>query len=218
MINKTKWLRKLLVKHRRDMIDYNFPMYQDLFDTITKIKSEVDFAMRYPEAISLAMLIKETSHIKGNICAVGIFEGGSAKLICEVKKNKKAYFFDTFEGHPELEEVDQQNEEGQFNVNVEDVRYYLKDYSKVEVHKGYFPKETGHFIQGERFSFVHLDVNLYKSTKECIEFFYNRLNPEGIMLIDDYDHCEGVRKAVDEIFKGKKTLILLNSNQVLIKK
>lgn len=201
------------------MIDYDFPMYKDIFDKITKIRKEVDFVMRYPEAISLAKCVGETKLIEGDIAEVGIYQGGSAKLICEMKGKKKVYFFDTFNGHPKPDKsIDNQNEEYQFEVNLEDIENYLKDYSGVEIHKGYFPCETGKFIEHKRFSFVHLDVNLYKSTKECIEFFYNKLNPEGIMLIDDYDYCEGVKKAVDEIFKGKKTLILLNSNQVLIKK
>ena len=31
-----------------------------------------------------------------------------------------------------------------------------------------------------RFSFAHLDVNLYGSYKECMQFFYPRIVPGGI--------------------------------------
>lgn len=39
----------------------------------------------------------------------------------------------------------------------------------------------------------------------------------GVILIDDYDCCPGVKKAVDEFFRKKKEpFLLLYNNQALV--
>ena len=50
------------------------------------------------------------------------------------------------------------------------------------------------------FSFVHLDVDLYQSTKDGLAWFYPRLNRGGILISHDYSNADGVRKAFDEFF------------------
>ena len=57
----------------------------------------------------------------------------------------------------------------------EEVREYLKKYPNTQVHKGLFP-ETGKPIEEKSFSFVHLDVDLYESTFNCLGFFYPKMH------------------------------------------
>ncbi len=56
------------------------------------------------------------------------------------------------------------------------------------------------------YSFVHIDVDLYQPTLDCLNFFYNRMIPGGIIISDDYkwQHTPGVKRAFDEFFKDKK--------------
>jgi macrocin-O-methyltransferase TylF-like protien len=51
-----------------------------------------------------------------------------------------------------------------------------------------------------RFSFVHVDADLYTSVKECADFFVPRLSRGGAILFDDYGQasCPGAKQAVDE--------------------
>lgn len=58
-------------------------------------------------------------------------------------------------------------------------------------------------VADQRFSPVHLDVDLYQPTHDALEFFYPRVNQGGIFLIHDYLWAEGVRKAVQEFFAGR---------------
>ncbi|MCP4540392.1 MAG: hypothetical protein GY832_24910 [Chloroflexi bacterium] len=60
-------------------------------------------------------------------------------------------------------------------------------------HPGLFPK-TGAFVSEKEFSFVYLDVDVYQSTKESLEFFYPRMTKGGIILSHDYQY-PGVRQA-----------------------
>jgi len=55
----------------------------------------------------------------------------------------------------------------------------------VHLHAGVFP-DTARGLEDERFSFVHLDLDLEPSTRDALEFFHPRLLPGGIIVADDY--------------------------------
>ena len=60
-------------------------------------------------------------------------------------------------------------------------------------------------LKKNRFSFIHLDVDLYEPTRDSIEFFYPRINKGGILVCDDYMQtvCPGATKAIDEFLADK---------------
>ena len=47
---------------------------------------------------------------------------------------------------------------------------------------------------------MRLDTDWYESTKHELHHLYPRLQAAGVLLIDDYGHWEGARRAVDEYF------------------
>ncbi len=51
---------------------------------------------------------------------------------------------------------------------------------------------------------MHVDVDLYRPTRDTVEFFYPRLSPGGVILFDDYGSamCPGAARAVDEFVAG----------------
>jgi O-methyltransferase len=93
-----------------------------------------------------------------------------------------------------------------FKSDFQKVKQKLKKYPNVHIYKGIFP-ETGVSLKNKKFAFVHLDVDIYKSTKNCLEFFYDKLPKGGIIISHDY-HAKGVRKAFDEFFKNKNEQII----------
>lgn len=102
--------------------------------------------------------------------------------------------------------------------SLENVTSYLKEYNKVYIYKGLFPA-TSDPIKDKKFSFVHLDVDTYMSTSNCLKFFYPRMERGGIIISHDYINSEGVRNAFDEFFKDKmETVIELSGSQCLIAK
>jgi len=130
----------------------------------------------------------------------------------QAEENKKLHLFDTFEGLPELSDKDTHFgmkywKKNQFNdTSVESVKNYLSKYENVFFYKGEFPS-TSDPVENTKFSFVHLDVDLYQSTLDCLTFFYPRLVQGGIILTHDY-HTNGVRSAFDEFFRDKKIPIV----------
>jgi len=146
------------------------------------------------------------SFLEGDVAEIGVSKGGTLKIIAEsVSKNKTIYGFDTFEGMPDLFcDKDVSHKIGDFSdTSLERVAELLKDNKNVVLVKGIFP-ESSDIVSDKRFSFVHVDCDLYKSTLSSCEFFYERLVDGGIMLFDDYGFLKGARTAVDEFFKDKR--------------
>jgi hypothetical protein len=56
----------------------------------------------------------------------------------------------------------------------------------------------------EPVALAHIDADWYESVKTCIERIEPHLSPGGILVIDDYGHWSGCRKAVDEYFTDKR--------------
>ena len=53
----------------------------------------------------------------------------------------------------------------------------------------------------EKISILRLDTDWYESTKVELEVLFPRLEKAGVLIIDDYGHFAGSRKAVDEFFE-----------------
>ncbi|WP_428324971.1 TylF/MycF/NovP-related O-methyltransferase [Nitrosopumilus sp.] len=199
--------------------------YKDkkIVDLIKKIKKEVDFAFFPIEAFVVYSIAKSQCVLEGDMAEIGVFQGGSAKIICEAKKNRNLHLFDTFSGLPKVSEKDTHFgmkywKDDQFNNTSENVvKDYLSKYDNVYTHSGKFP-ETGTFVSEKKFSFVHLDVDLYQSTKDCLDFFYPRLVKGGIILTHDF-HTGGVKLAFEEFLKNKKLPVIeLSGSQCMIVK
>ena len=50
----------------------------------------------------------------------------------------------------------------------------------------------------KKISLLRLDTDWYKSTKYELDILYPLLQKDGVLLIDDFGHWQGARKAVNE--------------------
>ena len=194
---------------------------KDIVDLIKNIKKEVDFAFYPYEAFMIYSVVRTQADMEGELAEVGVYQGGSAKLICEVKRDKDLYLFDTFTGLPEVSEDDthfgkKHWYENEFsNTSEEAIRKLLSRYKNVHIIKGIFP-ESGKAIIEKKFCFVHLDVDLYKSTIESLRFFFPRMVKGGIIMVHDF-HSDGIQKAFKEFRNENEIkLIELTGSQAMI--
>ena len=212
LVNKTlvKFSIHILRLNNIITIDLSRDNRKNIINLIYETKLKDNMLLSFSEAYSICIAVMATSKVNGNIAEVGVFRGGSARLISELKGERKLFLFDTFEGLPELNTFDTSNEffKGQFKeTSLDSVKRLLAPYSGVSLIKGYFP-ETSEPIKSEIFSFVHLDVDLHKSTKDSLDFFYPRISKGGIIISHDYINADGVRKAFDDFFRDKPEIIL----------
>ncbi len=84
-----------------------------------------------------------------------------------------------------------------------------------------YPEERVHFIKGRVeetlpsirpgcLSLLRLDTDWYESTKHELIHLFPLLDPRGLLIIDDYGHWQGARKAVDEYLVEQKLNLYLH--------
>jgi hypothetical protein len=139
----------------------------------------------------------------GAFAEVGAFKGDSAEVACRAKGDCRFYVFEAFAGLPSPScGVDGRFRKGLFASAEDQLRRRLSLYPNTTIVAGYFP-ETAACIFDERFSYVHLDLDLYEPTWAALRFFYQRLLPGGRLIVHDYSQCEGVWRAVNEFVSDK---------------
>ena len=171
------------------------------------------------ENYTLYSSLKATKNLSGDIAEVGVWKGGTARLICEVKGEKNLYLFDTFEGLPETHDNDLFVQKGWLHdTSLESVKNYLSDFKNTHFLKGIFP-ETAEPISDKKFSFIHLDTNLYQSTLDALEFFWPRMVVGGRIVSHDYNtnSMPGIKKAFSEFFMNQpEKIIEIADTQVMV--
>ena len=155
----------------------------------------------------LYQLARQAVNIPGEVAEIGVYRGGTAKLISRVfaHASRTVHLFDTFAGMPPCDPVRDIVTEKEFvNTSLKGVKDFLADCGNVRFHAGVFPDTCGP-VTDAQFCFVHVDVDIYKSVLDCCSFFYPRMSKGGIMVFDDYGHpvCPGVKTAVDGFFSDK---------------
>ena len=175
----------------------------------------------FGEGWRLFLLVKAAKYIKGDLAEVGVYKGRSAKIICLAKGKRPLRLFDTFAGLPSVDHrIDPDFlYKGLYSASFFEVKKYLKKYQNVYYYKGLFSR-TADCVKDRKFSLVHLDADTYKSTKDCLEFFYPRMNRGGVIVSHDYfGPAKGVAKAFDEYFQNKKEIIIkMSGSQGMITK
>ena len=109
---------------------------------------------------------------------------------------------DTFEGHAaaDLPQAEVDHLPGNFNdTSFEGVSAYLSPFPNTNVVQGRI-QDVAPELAEQTFGFAHLDMDIYHPTVFALDFFYQRLLPGGVIVVDDYGFttCPGARQAVDE--------------------
>jgi macrocin-O-methyltransferase TylF-like protien len=73
--------------------------------------------------------------------------------------------------------------------------------NRIELIQGLFQETLN---MDEPVALAHIDADWYESVRTCLERIEPHLSPGGVLIIDDYDHWSGCRKAVDEYFADKR--------------
>ena len=206
------------------------PLPPDLTATEREtIAAVAPFSMTSPErvvALTQAVEYIQRREIPGDIVECGVWRGGSMMatartLLAGDGPTRHLHLFDTFEGMNAPSEADRDHEgesaadlldrtpKDAANVwciaGIDDVRENM-------LSTGY-PEDRFTLVQGpveetipqgapEQIALLRLDTDWYESTRHELKHLYPRLVSGGVLIIDDYGHWQGARKAVDEYFDG----------------
>jgi Macrocin-O-methyltransferase (TylF). len=169
------------------------------------IESAAGISLITPDRLrNLAAAVQRTIGLHADMAELGVYRGGSAKVIAAVRPGATLHLFDTFTGLPYSESAEHNPtghdlHEGRFSCDWRQAERFLQGFDVV-FHIGVFPA-SAQTIEPYSFSFVHVDCDLYQSAADAIEFFWPRMLAGGIMYFDDYG-CDftGVTDAVNEHF------------------
>ena len=175
----------------------------------------VDY-VRYREIELLAEELKRAS-VSGAVAEVGVELGYTSAVLNRIFSDSKLYLYDSFDGFEDAA-IAEENKRFELPLDFSDRRRAYRPEPDVSrqlvlrrlpykenavIRQGFFPETAILNDSDVVFAFVVLDVDLYKTTLEGIEFFWPRLANGGYLMIHDYntDHLKGIHDAVADAEK-----------------
>jgi O-methyltransferase len=172
---------------------------------------------------TLTQMLQQAMHVPGDVLEAGVFQGGTARLLKRIlgeTTDKSLWLFDSFEGMAKVSTSDRFHEHAFADTSLEAVSNVVGHEPHIHYRKGWIP-ETFKGLDDLKLCFAHIDVDLYQSFLDCLDFIYPRLSAGGVIVFDDYGgaSCPGARQAVDEFFAGKaeRPLALLTGQALVTK-
>ena len=199
-------------------VTYNPYMIDERFKELYGSRDDTHELLSLQSYWYLYVSVKRCLKVAGEFWECGVYRGGSAQFIREAAPGKVLRLFDTFCGMPQCDpERDPVHAKGDFDdTSLERVKTRVGVFA-VDYHKGDIPA-TFEGLEDKKIAFAHVDVDIYKSVKDCCEFIWPRLEQGGMILFDDYGHptCPGARLAVDEYFDGVTVPVNLYTGQAMV--
>jgi O-methyltransferase len=202
----------------------------DLDEGVLRIIEQVSpYTLTSPERIaalcdSVDYIVR--NRIPGAIAECGVWRGGSMmaaalRLADLGVDDRRLIGFDTFVGmsQPSVFDVDWEGQSWaewtppgvpDSGASLEDVHAALREVG--------YPEERIRLVAGDvamtlprdapdELAILRLDTDWYESTRHELVHLYPRLSVGGILIVDDYGHYAGARKAVDEYFESERIFL-----------
>jgi len=170
--------------------------------------------------------------IPGAIVECGVWRGGSTMAVAQTLLNlnvtdRDLYLFDTFEGMTEPTSADH-DLTGRMAADLLQSSDQVEVWCRASLHEVQrnlgrvtYPQHRLHCVEGreedtvpgrapDQIALLRLDTDWYESTKHELEHLVPRLSDYGVLIIDDYGHWQGARRAVDEWMTSLEVPVFLN--------
>jgi len=206
-----------VLKKLQSIYDHN--AFPSIYTDNNNVKQINGFA-RASSLIDILQNVKR-DNIRGDFVECGVAAGHSSAIaalaLVEMgNEDRNLFLYDTFSGFnfPLSEDID-------IDLNNKSIKEYdLSRYrtfhtsiscvfdkliqtglqpAKIKMIKGVV-EDTIPMYSPEKVSVLRLDVDLYQPTLHCLREMYPLLQKGGYLIIDDYGHWEGCKKAVHEFF------------------
>ena len=168
-------------------------------------------------------MVERVRSVDGDIVECGVSIGYGALLFTlfsdYIETPRTYYGFDSFEGFPNPIDKDETTPitgKGFWANPPDTVLKVLRDgrvgeeviRDRIRLVKGWFDKTLSQY-EG-RIALLHLDCDLYESYKLSLETLYDKVQPGGVIMFDEYGDARwpGATKAIDEFFSDKPETVL----------
>ena len=181
---------------------------------------------RLGKVLTHAELYKSIIDLQGTIAEFGVYKANSLirwlsfREIYEKSSMRKIIGFDAFGTFPtkglsnvrsDLNFIKKFEKNGGDGLSLEETKSILKakSFTNYELIDGDVRDTLLEFLKKnnmERFSLIHLDMDVYEPTAFVLKKLFDRLVVGGLIVIDDYNTVEGATIAVDEFIAQHPTL------------
>lgn len=187
-------------------VDFTGLYHQCLKESRTSVGGWKVFR-RALRAYNLAKYYHYSLGLEGHKVECGVLMGFSALLTSKIHlandpkyKGDGFHLVDSFQGLSQPVEQDAlgfqttdagqklplySHEQGHFANNLENVKEVMQDFPDISYHAGWIP-EAFSSLPDVKWSYVHIDVDLYEPTYACLEYFIPRMVKGGVIINDDF--------------------------------
>lgn len=170
-------------------------------------------------------IYKKIIDLPGDILEFGVYKGTSFvrllsfRDLLETTYSRKVIGFDAFGKFPndisiesDKKFISEFENNGGYGISKDDLRNHLEDkkMDNFDIIEGDIKTTLPKFIKDNpslKISLLHIDVDVYEPSKLILESLWEKIVPNGILMLDDYGTIEGETKAVDEFFEDKTITI-----------
>lgn len=169
-------------------------------------------------------LYKSIATLPGDIVELGVYKAASLirlatfRNVLENDFSRKIIGFDTFGKFPtddltlqsDFDFVDKFEQEGGEGLSRSEVSaiFKHKGFQNIFLNEGNIFTTLPEYIKqhpATRIAFLHLDMDVREPTSFALDYLYDRVVPNGLIVFDDYNAVAGETDAVDE-FLSKRNL------------
>jgi SAM-dependent methyltransferase len=175
-------------------------------------------------------LAEATRGLAGGILEVGVWRGGSGALLARrlalLGDTAPLVLCDTFAGVVKAGGADLHYDGGEHaDTSIEHVEALLARVAprpQTRILTGIFPDDTGEQVRAMPFRLVHIDVDVYASARDILDFVWPHMPAGGVVVYDDYGFhtCTGITQHVEEQRDLPDRLVVhnLNGHALVIKR
>lgn len=192
-----------LVKNKKFILS-QFSEYDDIINVLNSLRWR-----HYLVSYSSHLAISRTK--SKNLVECGVCDGLTIFYAFKSTKkfNCKYYLYDSWDGMREQDLIGKEKgQAGNYSfLNIETTKKNLYSLGNQAIfNKGYIPEVFKSVENPDNLSWLHIDLNSSKITQECLNFFYDKIENNGVILFDDYAHIhfEDTRKIIDEFLLNKE--------------
>ena len=200
---------------------------RELASTLDRIRPFVMPPLSTDALVDVANLTRVIlkQNIPGDFVECGAWRGGTAFLMAELLKqagvhDRKVWLFDSFDGMPEVEEIDGATAKAEANnphsflspakskAPIDEVRRTANELglaTYTEFVKGWFAEALAPArSRMGPIALLHIDCDWYSSVRCCLENLYDQVADGGFIFLDDYYHYDGCTIAVHEFLSQRR--------------
>ena len=170
----------------------------------------------------------QVKDLDGDFVECGVNRGGMSRAVMHYigfeHLNKSFYLLDTFCGLVDDQVSEQERRHGisefRYSECHEAVKNTFADFKNIEIVRGAIP-ETLCQVTSNSICYLHIDMNCAAPEIAAAEYFWDKLVPGGIVLLDDYGWPNHIvqKRAFDEFAarRGARILGLPTGQGMIIK-